>query len=102
MTNERPLAAISDEINRALDHLDAQAAARALIVDARFDRIDSRIDEVTLQVKTTNGRVTNLEMWRRYLDGVKAGAGGSWSFLIAGVGALVGISGVVVAIVSLT
>jgi hypothetical protein len=110
MTNERerPLAAISDEINRALDHLDAKAAERAAVVDAHFNSIEagmrdvkSDLIEVTVQVKATNGRVKDLEMWRRYWEGVRAGAGTSWQVLIAGVGVVIGVGGVVVAIVSL-
>jgi hypothetical protein len=105
MTNERPLAAISDELDRVLKH-----------VDSRFDHIDTRLDGLstqaattigrldglTVQVTTTNGRVTKLEMWKEYLNGVKAGAGGSWGIIIGACGLAFGAVGAVVAIVSLT
>lgn len=35
------------------------------------------------QAVETNGRVTKLEMWRVYLDGVRHGAGGLWQYAIA-------------------
>lgn len=88
MTNERPLAAVSDEIDRALE-----------AIGERFDRLDGRIDELTTQVKATNGRVKDLEMWRRYWEGVRAGAGGSWGVFLAIAGAAVGVGGVVIALV---
>lgn len=100
MTNERPLAAISDEIDRALGHIDAMLEARAKQVDSRFDRIDTRIDSLTTQVTATNGRVRELEMWRRYWEGVRAGAGGFWFYLAGGAGVVVGIIGLIVAIMS--
>jgi hypothetical protein len=38
------------------------------------------------QAVQTNGRVTMLEQWRSYMDGVKAGAGGLWQYAIAAAG----------------
>lgn len=40
-------------------------------------------EEARDQALDTNGRVTKLEAWRTYLDGVRDGAGGLWQYAIA-------------------
>jgi hypothetical protein len=35
----------------------------------RLDEIDKRLDEVLVNVKATNGRVTMLEKWRERMEG---------------------------------
>ena len=37
----------------------------------RLDEIDKRLDEVLVNVKATNGRVTTLEKWQARLEGGK-------------------------------
>lgn len=44
------------------------------------------VEEVRVQTTTTNGRVTVLEKWKVYTDGVKAGAGGLWQYAVAAAG----------------
>lgn len=43
-------------------------------------------EEARDQARATNGRVTILERWKDYTDGVKAGAGGLWQYAIAATG----------------
>lgn len=38
------------------------------------------------QAFATNGRVSQLERWRSYMDGVKAGAGGLWQYAVGAIG----------------
>lgn len=41
-------------------------------IDERHNQIISRLDNIKDQVEETNGRVTNLEMWRNRIIGAIA------------------------------
>ena len=99
MTSERPLGTFSDEIDRALAHIDRRLDATDKRVDERFDEQGQRIDELTTQVTTTNGNVRELQRWRSYMEGVKAGAGGSWGIFVGAVGVVVGAGGLVISLI---
>lgn len=43
---------------------------------ARLDAIQQDLAEIKAQVKVTNGRVSNLELWRARLEGMAAA--GKW------------------------
>lgn len=89
MTQEPPrLGVLSDEIDRLREH-----------IDESFDNQNEKIERLTVQVSTTNGSVRELQRWRSYMEGVKAGAGGSWHVFIGATGALVGVGSLVTAIV---
>lgn len=103
--NERPLGTFSDELDRAIDraltHLDARLDATDRRVERQFADQGERIDGLTAQVTKTNGSVRELQGWRQYMEGLKAGAGGSWHLLIGGTGIVCGAGGLVVALLTL-
>jgi hypothetical protein len=45
------------------------SAERDALILFRLDEIDKRLDEVLINVKQTNGRVTTLEKWQARLEG---------------------------------
>lgn len=108
MPDERPLGTFSDELDRMyaqivqrLDAGDQRAGDRQSQIVQRLDRTDLRIDSLTAQVTATNGSVRDLQKWRSYMEGLKAGAGGSWHLLIGASGLIVGAAGVGVAAMTL-
>jgi hypothetical protein len=91
MTQEHRPDTISEELDRVINH-----------IDRRFDDHGQRIDALTIQVSTTNGKVRGLEDWRIFMDGVRTGAGGTGRLVavVIGVsGTMVGIAGTLFAIV---
>jgi sugar-specific transcriptional regulator TrmB len=66
---------------------------RALREDVQEIKTDD-LAEIKQQVKTTNGRVTALELWKARLDGAK----GAYSWVTPFVSAV--LSGVIVAVVA--
>ena len=60
-----------------------------------FQSLHVELAEVKRQAIVTNGRITTIERWKSYMDGVQAGAGGLWQYAVA----VFGIAGMVVGIV---
>jgi hypothetical protein len=92
MTQEHRPDAISDELDRVLNH-----------IDQRFDEHGKRIDELTIQVAATNGSVRALQQWRSFMDGVRTGAGGTGRLVVVVIGVsgtMVGIAGTLFAILN--
>jgi hypothetical protein len=86
------LHALSADLNAMRAGQDV-VGARVEAVNARMAVADNRQIEILEQVKRTNGRVSELEGWRKYEEGKAAGSGSSWRIIIAAstvVGALVG------------
>lgn len=51
-------------------------------VHLQLAEVKRTAEEARDQARTTNGRVTKLEEWRVYLDGMSAGAG-LWKYVVA-------------------
>lgn len=61
----------------------------------------ARLERIENQARQTNGRVGKLEQWRAYMDGMRAGVGGLWHIVIATIGGLSGLAGIVIAAIAL-
>ena len=76
--------------------------SRIETVNNRIQSGDMRMTEILDQVRKTNGRVSDLEKWQSFQDGVRTGSGSSWRILVAGsavVGTIVGGTVAVIALV---
>ena len=79
-----------------------QEATREQInaTNSRIVAMSDRVTDILAETRKTNGRVTMLEQWRSFRDGVEAGNGQSWRVLVAGSAIVGSIVGVVISIIT--
>lgn len=74
-------------------------------MEAGFQSVHSEVTAVRLvaeeardQSRVTNGRVSKLETWKAYMDGVKSGADGLWHIALAAVAGASCVAAIVLAV----
>lgn len=95
--------AVQEHFDRQFHAIRAGQEATREQINATNSRIVSMSDRVTdilAETRKTNGRVTMLEQWRSFRDGVEAGSGQSWRVLVAGSAIVGSIVGVVISIIT--
>lgn len=109
MTNDRPLGVLSEEFERLWGHIDQRLERTEDMLDRRIAQAEGRVEAriadqaqeiraLTEQVKTTNGRVTALELWKAAVAGALAATGMNWRVLAGVVTTFVAISALAVSI----
>lgn len=70
-------------------------------MDEAFQReVLDRLERIELQARATNGRLRELERWRAYTEGLRAGVGGLWHVALGLIGGLTGMVGVIIAAIA--
>lgn len=77
---------LRDEMRAGFAGLRVELLTARTSLEREIASVKSTAEETRDQARATNGRVTKLEIWRSYIEGVKAGAGGLWQYAIAAVG----------------
>ena len=78
------------------DELSEQMHAGFTSLHIELAEVKRTAESARDQAIATNGRVTVLERWKWYMDGVKAGAGGLWQYAVA----ILGVAATILAIVT--